>query len=187
MPDDPKYFIATHRLGFRRWREADLPLALSLWGNAEVARLIGGPFTPQVVAERLRREMELQDSLGVQYWPIFLRAADQFAGCCGLRPYRQENGVYEIGFHLLPAVWNKGLAQEAAGAVIDFAFRSIAANGLFAGHHPENAASRHVLEKLGFLYTHEELYPPTARMHRCYFLPAPGRNSADTCIRGPSG
>nr|NIV34793.1 hypothetical protein [Anaerolineae bacterium] len=52
-----------------------------------------------------------------------------------------------------------------------------------AGHNPKNTASQHLLGKLGFRYTHEELYEPTGLMHPCYGLthdeyleanPAPG-------------
>jgi ribosomal-protein-alanine N-acetyltransferase len=44
--------------------------------------------------------------------------------------------------------------------------------GLFAGHNPKNEASRHILAKLGFRYTHDELYEPTGLQHPCYLLTA---------------
>jgi hypothetical protein len=47
------YFLRASRLGFRHWALGDLPLAASLWGDPEVTRLIGGPFTPDQVEERL--------------------------------------------------------------------------------------------------------------------------------------
>lgn len=101
---------------------------------------------------------------------MFLLADDEFAGCAGLRPYKLEERIYELGFHVRAAHWRKGLAQEAALAMIAFAFGNIRANALFAGHHPANEASRRVLEKLGFRFTHEELYPPTGLNHPSYLL-----------------
>jgi RimJ/RimL family protein N-acetyltransferase len=62
------------------------------------------------------------------------------------------------------------LAQEAGRAVIAFAFENLGAEALFAGHHPANSASRRVLAKLGFQFTHDEFYPPTGLMHRSYLL-----------------
>jgi len=47
--------------------------------------------------------------------------------------------------------------MEASTAVVDFAFETIRAKGLSAGHHPGNVNSKKVLEKLGFQYTHDEL------------------------------
>jgi ribosomal-protein-alanine N-acetyltransferase len=106
----------------------------------------------------------------MQYWPIFLLEGDKHVGCAGLRPYREASCLLELGVHMLPEFWQKGLAKEAACAVIRFAFSDIDASALFAGHHPENKASRHLLSKLGFEFTREELYPPTGRLHPSYVL-----------------
>lgn len=89
-------------------------------------------------------------------------------GCCGLRPF--EPGAFELGFHLRPAFWGRGLATEAARAAIAYAFPELDAALLIAGHHPQNQASRRVLEKLGFSYIGENLYPPTGLMHPSYEL-----------------
>ena len=164
------YFLTSARLGFRCWCEDDLPLALALWGDPEVTALIGGPFSEATVRARLATEIAQMQEFGVQYWPIFLLEADQHVGCAGLRPYRVQEKIYELGFHLRRAFWGQGLANEAARAVIDYGFGAIAAKALFAGHHPANEASRHLLLKLGFIHTHDELYPPTGLMHPSYLL-----------------
>jgi [ribosomal protein S5]-alanine N-acetyltransferase len=46
----------------------------------------------------------------------------------------------------------------------------LGASALFAGHHPDNTGSRRTLVKLGFRFTHDELYPPTGVMHPGYEL-----------------
>jgi RimJ/RimL family protein N-acetyltransferase len=164
--------METARLLFRPWSEGDLDLALGLWGDAEVTRLIGGPFSREQVRERLERERASLDGYGVQYWPVFLRDGGGHVGCCGLRPYRVEEGVYEIGFHIRSAHWGHGYASEAARTVIAHAFGTLRAVSLFAGHHPANEGSRRLLEKLGFRYTHHEFYPPTKLEHPSYLLTA---------------
>jgi RimJ/RimL family protein N-acetyltransferase len=173
------YFLTTPRLGFRTWRDDDLELAVGLWNDPEVTRFIGGPPGAAAVAERLARERATQAAHGVQYWPIFLLADGDHVGCCGLRPYRPDDGVLELGVHIRPRHWRQGLALEAAQAVIRHAFEVLGARGLFAGHHPANRASRELLLRLGFVFTHEELYPPTGLCHPSYRLdagksPAPG-------------
>jgi [ribosomal protein S5]-alanine N-acetyltransferase len=110
----------------------------------------------------------------VQDWPIFLLENDQHDGCAGLRPYRVDEGVYELGFHIRTAYWGQGIAQEAALAVVKFGFETLGAKALFAGHHPDNGASRRVLAKLGFRFTQEEFYPPTGLMHPSYLLTGTG-------------
>jgi RimJ/RimL family protein N-acetyltransferase len=153
----------TARLTFRWWREEDAPLARQLWGDSRVTRRIGAIEPDQ----RLRSELELARSYGVQYWPIF--SGDAFVGCCGLRP-RLE--IFELGFHLCFEHWGKGFATEAARAVIAHAFDTLKAPALFAGHHPENESSRRTLLKLGFRYTHDEPYPSTRLSHPSYELTA---------------
>lgn len=164
------YFLRTSRLGFSRWTSTDFALALALWGDAEVTNLIGGPFTPEQIRTRMDREIASLRDYGVQYWPIFVLTTGRHAGCAGLRPYRMEEKVYELGFHLRPEHWGRGLAQEAGRAVIGYAFESLGAKALFAGHHPANLVSRRVIEKLGFRATHEEFYPPTGLNHPSYLL-----------------
>lgn len=75
---------------------------------------------------------------------------------------------YEIGFHLCPEFWGKGYAKETADVTIDYAFSVLKAKKLFAGHNPNNIASRKVLGKLGFSYVGDEFYEPIGLFHPSY-------------------
>ncbi len=124
----PPYFLQTKRLGFRPWTEADVELAMALWGDPEVTLFIGGPFDREWVLGRLATEIAR------------------------------------------PAYWGFGYAPEAAQAVMRYAFHTLGARALFAGHGPANEASRRVLAKLGFRHTHDEFYLPTGLNHPSYLL-----------------
>jgi RimJ/RimL family protein N-acetyltransferase len=154
-----RYWLRTERLGFRCWSAEDLPLARELWGDLEVTKFFGGPFDDAEIEKRLQRELARMAKHHFQYWPIYWLEDNEFVGCCGLRPYKLELGIPELGFHLRPKYWGRGLAAEAATAVIDYAFGTLQVKGLSAGHHPGNANSKKVLEKLGFRYTHDEHFP----------------------------
>jgi [ribosomal protein S5]-alanine N-acetyltransferase len=119
---ESEFFLTTDRLGFRVWREEDLPLALELWTDARVTGWIGGPFSQEKIQARLEREIATHREFGMQYWPVFLRASGRHAGVCGLRPWRVEEQVPELGFHLKPEFWGQGLAVEAGGAAIAYGF-----------------------------------------------------------------
>jgi [ribosomal protein S5]-alanine N-acetyltransferase len=170
--DTDSYFLRSKRLGFRAWTVEDLPLALGLWGDPEVTRLIDarGRLSEEQVWERLEREIATRDSHGVQYWPMFLLTTGEHVGCCGLRPYPAAEGVYEIGVHVCVRHWKQGYAEEATRAVMAHAFDTLHVAGLFAGHNPGNDGSRHLLSKLGFRYTHDEYYPPTGLQHPSYLF-----------------
>jgi ribosomal-protein-alanine N-acetyltransferase len=164
------FFLKTPRLGFRHWSKDDFPLAQALWRDPEVTRFIGGPWSKKKIQERLSEEIELASKHNVQYWPIFLLESREHAGCAGLRPYRTHASVFELGVHLRPLCWGRGLAEEASRAVINYASENIGAKALFAGHHPANASSQHLILKLGFRHAHEEFYPPTGLLHPSYLL-----------------
>lgn len=167
-----EYFMTTERLGFSRWTDGDAALAKLLWGDAAVTRLIcaSGVFTPEEISARLKLEIANGEKYGVQYWPVFLLSSGDLAGCCGLRPRAGNERVFELGFHLRPAYWRRGIGFEAASRVIRYAFEELDADALAAGHNPRNAASRALLTKLGFVHTHDEFYAPTRLMHPTYRL-----------------
>src|SRR5688500_4673492 len=145
----------TPRLRFGTWSEADLPLARRLWADAGVMRfLTRAPLDDAAIRARLERERDNHERLGFQYWPMFLKETDAFVGCCGLKlcPYQGSLDApeLELGFHLVPEMWGRGLATEAAKAAAGFAFDRLGVARLYAGHHPDNHASAAVLRKLRF-------------------------------------
>ena len=165
------FFLRSARLGFRQWRAADLLLARALWGDPAVTRFIAvGPLSETQIHARLGREIEMQQRHGIQYWPIFLLDGGEHVGCCGLRPRGDDPGTPEFGVHIASRHWRHGYAVEAASSVIGYAFTALGATALFAGHNPANAASRSLLTRLGFVYTHAELYEPTGLQHPSYLL-----------------
>jgi len=161
MPPPP-----TARLEFRIWRASDVDLAATLWCDPRVMQFLGGPYSRDEVIERLAREETNHATHGIQYWPVFI--ANAFAGCCGLKPHDPARRSQEIGFHFLPDYWGAGYASEAARAVIAYAFDVLDVVALFAGHHPENDASRALLTRLGFTQLGTHHFARTGLEHPWY-------------------
>jgi RimJ/RimL family protein N-acetyltransferase len=63
-----------------------------------------------------------------------------------------DSGAWALAFWTHPECWGEGYATEAAGRVIDFAFRDLGANRIWAGAATWNKGSLRVLEKLGMVY-----------------------------------
>ena len=165
-----KYFIESERIRFGIWNIKDIDLAKKLWGDKEVTKYISGKgyFSEEEIFIRLTKEIANQEKYKVQYWPIFMKDTNEFMGCCGLRPYDLEKNIYEVGIHILPQYWGKGIASEALNKVIEYAFEELKVSNLFAGHNPENSASKKLLTKVGFRFVREEYYEPTGLMHPSY-------------------
>lgn len=167
-----EFFMKTNRIGFSKWNDTDFDLADQLWGDKDVTRYIcaSGIFTKQDIISRLETEIKNDNMYRIQYWPIFELASGELIGCCGIRPFSPEERAYEIGFHLRKDYWGMGYASEAAKAVIDYSFVTLKADKLYAGHHPQNEASKKLLTKLGFRYIGDNYYKPTGLYHPSYEL-----------------
>ena len=166
----PDYFLTSRRLGFRTWGQDDLGLLEGIFGDPEVTRFEGGDWSKQQIADRLQFELRNAEKHGVQYWPVFLRETGDHVGCCGLRPHDLAKGVWEFGCQLRRAYWSQHLGREAGEAVISYSFNELGVEALYAGHHPDNIASRDFLLQLGFVHTHDELFALTQVIEPCYLL-----------------
>lgn len=164
--------LETQRLIFTTWNEGDRALAFALWGDHEVTRWVSGNdvLSEEEVEARLTQEIEREKQEGVQYWPLFQKDSDVFIGCCGLCPYDSEENIYELGFLLTRDHWGQGYAQEAAQAVVRYAFDKLKVATLVASHHPDNEAACHILSQLGFEPMQERRDEATGVMKPFYKL-----------------
>lgn len=76
--------------------------------------------------------------------------APLLAGSCGLG--RRPSGNVELGYWIARGQWGRGIATEAARALVAIA-RALGIGRLEASHFLDNPASGRVLEKLGFQST----------------------------------
>ena len=91
--------------------------------------------------------------------PYFLRSAR-----LGFRHWNLED------LPLAQALWGN---PDVSRCVIEHAFETLQAGALLAGHNPGNRASKDLLSRLGFAYTHDEFYAPTGLQHPSYLLVRP--------------
>jgi ribosomal-protein-alanine N-acetyltransferase len=150
----------THRLRFRSWNNADYALAESLWCDREVTHFFGGAMTPEQARVRMDAEQERDVRMGISYWPMFLRDTGDFAGCAGLRQWQYDASVMEAGVHLSRAAWGQRLGEEALRAVLAHGFDTLQQPKIVAGHGVGHANSQKLLERVGFRYTHTDLWGP---------------------------
>lgn len=82
-------------------------------------------------------------------WAVTLRGDDTAIGMVAAGEKRQGN-VSELGYLFARAHWGTGVAREAVRAVIDRIFAE-GQRKVFADTDPDNAPSRALLERLGFV------------------------------------
>jgi RimJ/RimL family protein N-acetyltransferase len=141
----------TARLTLRPWRPADAGRFYDIYRRAEVTDWIGSPpmfDRGEAVAmiERLTDGLAADPRFGA--WAVVERASGLVAGSVLLKPLPDGAGEVEIGWQVHPDSWGRGLATEAAGALLARGF----ADGLdeiWAVTYLDNHRSVRVCRKLG--------------------------------------
>lgn len=143
--------ILTARLALRPYEPEDAEEAhASLFSDPEVMRHVGGPLTPRQVSAQIERAIGWQDDLGHSFWPVFERETGLLVGEAGIVPINATGPGLEVGYAFARPAWGQGYATEVGEALLAEAFTTLRADEVVAHVREENAASRRVLEKLGF-------------------------------------
>jgi [ribosomal protein S5]-alanine N-acetyltransferase len=145
--------LETQRLWLRRLRPADEPELIALDSDAEVMRYVGSPAgvrTHEETVDRARRRIH-DDHGSYGWWAVVGKQDGAFHGLGLLLPTPDGDDV-EVGYRLARCSWGRGIATEAASALVAHAFENLWLPRLVAVVYPDNRASRRVLEKLGFVH-----------------------------------
>jgi RimJ/RimL family protein N-acetyltransferase len=111
----------TERLVIRPWHPDDADRLFDMLRRDEVVKWIGGqPMTERSEAvariERYGAMLAAEPRFGA--WAAVERASGMPAGSVVLKPLPDGAGEVEIGWHFHPDRWGRGLASEAAAALL---------------------------------------------------------------------
>ena len=143
--------IETTRLILRPPILADVPMLFQFLGDAEAMRYTHCDVSLRQCRRRIAVHEWRRRRDGYAPWTIMTKADGLMIGWGGLYddPFDPGWGV-EIGYHFHPAAWGKGYATEMALACMSVADNVLRLPEVSAFAQRENAASRRVLEKVGF-------------------------------------
>ncbi len=152
---DDVFRIETQRL-WLRWPRIEDACSMAAWaGRPEVATMTSTfevGISESAVAARLvlqRASNATGQALG---FTIVAQGADaQAIGLIGVS--LKADGTLELGYHLDPASWNRGLMTEAVRGLAVQVFDLTAACKIVASTRPDNHGSIKVLAKAGFKST----------------------------------
>ncbi len=148
---DTSVCIETHRLILRTVTLDDLERVASSWN------LDDGPISLEEAEGKITWMLgnHRQNAPGRVVHlclAVIYKDTGELIGWCGLdhRDRTKENPVL---FYLLKkSYWGRGLATEAARALIGYAFNELGLNRVDSGAEFENIASKRVMEKIGMQY-----------------------------------
>ena len=143
--------LGTPRLVAVMWEPDDAGLIHELHSTIETTRYLSGaaPWSREKAEERLRNWFGEQERDGATKYKILSRDDGRFIGSAGFSLLGGERQDFELGYSLRFQEWGKGYATEIAGELAEWFFERNFAQQFIAFTHPDNAASQHVLTKIG--------------------------------------
>jgi len=135
----------------------DLDDLAAMFADPEVVKYVGDgkPAGREEAAKALDSIIANWSINGFGRWAAIDKATDAFIGFGGLRSLF---GTPEVVYHLAKQNWGKGFATELARAALRFGFEDRGFDRIVAITKPLNAASIHVMEKLGMKYEKHARY-----------------------------
>ena len=143
--------IETARLRLRVFRHDDLDDLATMFSDPQVMRYVadGKPADREVAHKALTSVIDHWRRHRFGRWAVEDKETHQFLGYGGLRSLL---GTPEVVYHFATLHWGKGFATELAHASLRFGFEEHQFERIVAIAKPDNAASIHVMEKLGMQY-----------------------------------
>jgi RimJ/RimL family protein N-acetyltransferase len=144
--------IETERMVLRAWQMSDRAEFARLNSDVRVMEFMPARLSPVESDLFLDRIEQHFFKYGFGLYAVDLRQPRQFIGTVGLMvPAFKAHFTpcVEIGWRLSADCWGRGLATEAAKAVVQHAFESLKLESLVSFTVPANTRSRRVMEKIG--------------------------------------
>jgi [ribosomal protein S5]-alanine N-acetyltransferase len=160
--------IVTSRLELRPFRPEDAAELHEIFSDPETHTIGQGPFTSLAeTAAWISRRAETERQHGLLWYAACDRAGGRILGNCGLFAGRTGSAEPEIGYEIRRSCQGRGLATEAAGAVLDDALAS-GISRVWATIRPRNTASLRVAVKIGMTprYTRPDSRGPLVYLAR---------------------
>jgi len=112
--------------------------------------LCSEPWSDERTQEFINKHIEFTNSRGWAGWPVVHRKDNVLVGFFGFGDEIPPD--VQIGWRFLPEYWGRGLATEAAAAMMQYGFDMFGFDRLIAVAHPANRRSIRMMEKLGMTF-----------------------------------
>lgn len=151
--------IETAHLRYRLLSPHDLDDLFAIFLDPDVMKHLGfvaGTIPTREEANRLLTSMiEFWEKHGFGRWAVVNKEDGKLIGVCG---FRLLDSTPELFYMLAKANWSKGLATEAARAMLRHGFEELRFERIVAATRPANTASIRVMTKIGMRYEKEISY-----------------------------
>lgn len=155
--------IETERLLLRRFEEADAEAMFANWATDPRVTLWlrWEPHTDVEASRAMIREwVKSYEDDSTYLWAMTLKDTGEVIGSIGIlhgvEPEFADH--WEPGYCMGHAFWGQGYTSEALQAIVGYFVEGTGQDDLICCHARQNPASGRVMEKAGFVYTHDGVY-----------------------------
>lgn len=158
---DGEIIFESERLSYRKILESDAEDIFRMDSNPDVIRYVFIPLAKnlQDSVDYTHNVRKQYDDYGTGRLAVIEKKTNTFIGWSGIKYHIDvidgKSHFYELGYRFLPEYWGFGYGSESARAMAKFAFLVLDVPSLAGSAHIEHSASNRLLEKAGFIKTHE--------------------------------
>lgn len=153
-----RIFVETERLILREILPTDAEGLFQLDSDPEVHRYLGNKPVEnkeQITAViNFIRQQYIDNGIG--RWAIIEKASNNFIGWTGLKLITELTNshinYYDLGYRLIQKYWGQGFATESAKASLNYGFKELKLNEIYAMADCENMKSNNALTKIGLRF-----------------------------------
>jgi len=155
--------IETPHLLIRELRPTDDVAMFEMDNDPEVHKYLGNHHYTSIEQSRdnIRYIRQQYEENGIGRWAVEVKDTGEFVGWTGWKLMKESvNGHsnhLDFGYRHTRKHWGKGYGYEAAKASFDYGREVLGFKDAYAMTHVDNAGSRRILEKLGFVL--KEIFP----------------------------
>ncbi len=144
--------LETERLLLRRLTPEDAPSMHKNWASdALVYKYMTSSIMPELadVEQFIARKLTQYDSPQTYYWGVFWKETGENIGMATFTEIQNREKCANIAYSISRRFWHRGIAHEAAEAILALAFDRIGFRKIVGSHFSDNAASGKVMLACG--------------------------------------
>jgi RimJ/RimL family protein N-acetyltransferase len=147
------FLLESERLRFRQMGVDDLDKLMEIFSDPIAMQYYPSTLSRELAIKWIEWNISNYEKHGTGLWICELKKDGSFVGQCGIIPQvvdgQQE---WEIGYLLVRNYWGRGLATEAAIALLEYGFNTLGLTRLIATIYHENTPSIKVAERIGMKF-----------------------------------
>jgi len=147
--------VESDRLVLRRFKSGDAEGIFNNWANDdEVTVHLSWPTHKSVETSEKVLSIWLNDysKISTYNWGIELKASGELIGSIGVVKLDEDNESFEMGYCIGRKFWGQGITSEALRVLVDFLFKHVLPERIYAYHLTDNPSSGKVMKKSGMKY-----------------------------------